>query len=102
MVVGTLVAALSACADEPGVDREAALEEQATAWCAHIGHPDLFCHASFRSAYGYQTSGDVDVAAHQTCLADMAESARSEAGWQCPASCDAIWLGAGQPAPIWP
>jgi len=102
MLVLTIVAAMSACTDEPGIDHEDALEQQATAWCAHIRHADLFCHASFRSAYGYETSGDVDLAAQQTCLADMAETTRSEAGWQCPASCDAIWLSDGQPAPIWP
>ena len=102
LVVATLAAALSACGtDSPSVVHEDALEEQALAWCEQIRQPDRFCKASFRSFYGYRSSEPVSAGDQQSCLADMAATVRGEDGWSCPASCDAIWLPAGERGPIW-
>lgn len=101
-VVLTLAAALSACTDDPSIAHEDALDQQAGTWCERIGHPDRFCEASFRYAYGYTSESAVSDADQQACLADMGESVRGADGWQCPASCDAIWLADGASGPIWP
>jgi len=99
-----LAAGLCACTDadtSPLMTHADALDAQATAWCAHIRHPDIYCEASYRYIYGYLDDNAVSLSDHQACLADMTHSPREADGWRCPTSCDAIWLADGEAGPVW-